>query len=329
MKNNFNEYLDFQDILIKPSASTKFQSRQDVNIFNEQGHVPVCAANMEGVGTLDLAMVLQDADMLTFIDKKVPLEDWANHRMLSWRHVVPTFGISAIDIQNFMDFKDAYEDHLDTYGNLIEYICIDVANGHMEHVLAVYELFKEFLPDVKFIVGNIANAETMGAYDAAGIYACKVGIGSGKHCITRNVTGIGVPQVTLIQDMVLHKDNNDMDIKIISDGGIREIGDIVKALVIGADYVMCGSMFAGYDEGGMVNGADGTITFKGSSAIQTKDYVTPEGRITVMDSKGSVIDIVNDICGGLRSAGSYLGSNLKDFHTHSNQIITVRRQVNH
>jgi len=197
----------------------------------------------------------------------------------------------------------------------------------MKDVLRVYRKMQRLAPNTKFIVGNIANTATLHAYDVAGIWAAKVGIGSGSVCTTRLVTGVGVPQASLLQEMVQSRNGVKSKIKIIADGGIKTIGDVSKAFVMGADYVMMGGALSGHKEGGIAP-VDGLIDFQGSSAIQDKDYVTPEGiTVSVLD-KGPVDGTVKQILGGLRSTGSYINANLDSFHNRRDLLIQVRRQKN-
>jgi GMP reductase len=122
----------------------------------------------------------------------------------------------------------------------IEYITIDVAHGHSEQVIEMIDIIKNNLPDVFLIAGNIATAEAAIDLKLAGADAVKVGIGQGSACITKDKTGFTVPMFTCVRDIYEEK----IGIPIIADGGVRSNGDIAKAIVAGADMVMCGSLFA-------------------------------------------------------------------------------------
>ena len=300
-----------------PDISSGFSSRRDVLLVNEFKHFPVAAANMSGVGTVSMAIELQKHKMLTFLDKYIHFMDYPDE--FDFNYVVPTFGITLGDYNKFIHTIELFPQ--------IKYICIDVANGHMDSVLEMYLEMQIKAPEIKFIVGNIANPNTLRSYSDAGVWMSKIGVGSGSVCTTRIQTGVGVPQVTLLELMLEEKVKNNLPIKIMSDGGIKQIGDITKAFVLGADYVMMGGMFAGYDES-EIKSIDGKIEFKGSSYGQTKDYVVDEGISVQVDSKGPVLSLVNDIMGGLRSAGTYLNSNLIDFNENKHLIIEVNRQKN-
>jgi IMP dehydrogenase len=125
-------------------------------------------------------------------------------------------------------------------------IVVDIAHGHSENAINTVHMIKKAFPDCELIAGNVATGEGSRDLIKAGVDAVKVGVGSGSICITRVVTGSGVPQLTAVIDSV--KVARDYDIPIISDGGIRNSGDITKALAAGASSVMIGSLFGGTDE---------------------------------------------------------------------------------
>lgn len=319
-------YRDFEDILIKPSFESDFKSRSEVKLENDLDQIPICAANMYGVGTVSMALELQKNKMLTFLCKNIfnEVSYVPDNRFddLNFNYAVPTFGITNKDMSSYLDF-------MSKYGDKVSFVCIDVANGHMKSVLKAYNEMKKEKPKVKFFVGNIANEYALDMYNSEGVYCSVVGIGSGSACSTRLKTGVGVPQASLIDHMAARRDNLDMNIRIMSDGGIKHVGDIVKAFVLGADYVMMGGMFAGHKESELsLNEESGTFLFKGSSADQSKDYVTPEGIYVDIPNRGSVESTIKDILGGLRSAGTYLDCHLKNFSDCKDQVIEVSRQKN-
>jgi IMP dehydrogenase len=125
-------------------------------------------------------------------------------------------------------------------------IVVDIAHGHSENAINTVHMIKKAFPDCELIAGNVATGEGTRDLIKAGVDAVKVGVGSGSICITRVVTGSGVPQLTAVIDSV--KVARNYDIPIISDGGIRNSGDITKALAAGASSVMIGSLFGGTDE---------------------------------------------------------------------------------
>ena len=125
-------------------------------------------------------------------------------------------------------------------------LVVDIAHGHSEHTLEMVRKLKRAFPDVPVIAGNVATADGVRDLAAAGADAVKVGVGSGSICITRVVTGFGVPQLTAISDCA--EAARELGVPIIADGGMRTSGDLTKALAAGASTVMVGSMLAGTDE---------------------------------------------------------------------------------
>ncbi len=219
----------------------------------------------------------------------------------------------------------------------VDLLVLDIAHGHSEHALEAIKKLKKTLPEVELIAGNIATSEAAKQLIKAGADSVKVGVGSGSICITRIITGSGVPQLTAIDDC--GKVARDAGVTLIADGGIRNSGDITKALVAGADSVMVGSLLAGTDE------SPGEVVFRGNhrykvtrgmaSAAARKDQLrregkfseseaqnqdetdlsdyVPEGVEAIVPYKGGAVYVIRQLAGGLRSGLSYCGaSTLKE-----------------
>jgi IMP dehydrogenase len=206
-------------------------------------------------------------------------------------------------------------------------LVVDIAHGHSENAITTVHMIKKAFPDCELVAGNVATGDGARDLIKAGVDAVKVGVGSGSICITRVITGSGVPQLTAVIDSV--KVAKDYDIPVISDGGIRNSGDITKALAAGASSVMVGSLFGGTDESPgktlVKNGKKfkmyrGMASFyaslgrkyreEGSQVVDSddlNDYV-PEGVEAMVPYKGSVVEIVRQLAGGLRSGLSYCGA---------------------
>ncbi len=218
-------------------------------------------------------------------------------------------------------------------------IVIDIAHGHSENAINAIKSIKKAYPTCELIAGNVATAQGTKDLIEAGVDAVKVGVGSGSICITRIVTGSGVPQLTAIMECT--KVAREYDVPVIADGGIRNSGDITKALAAGAHTVMIGSLLAGTDESPGVsitkNGKRykiyrGMASFyaslgrkireEGTLAIDEdlNDYV-PEGVEALVEYKGSVVEIVRHLLGGLRSGFSYCGArNIEELHRNAEFI---------
>ena len=210
-------------------------------------------------------------------------------------------------------------------------LVIDIAHGHAEHCLRMVKKLKTAFPQALVMAGNVATAEGARDLAQAGADAIKVGIGPGSICTTRIVTGFGVPQLTAIMDSRAGLVQDGLDLPIIADGGIRNSGDMVKALASGADVVMIGSLFAGCDEApgtpvirdgrkvkvvrgmaslGAAMGRRQVERGEDESAEDPEDWskVVPEGVEAVVPYRGQVSEILYQLVGGLRSALSYGGA---------------------
>jgi IMP dehydrogenase len=204
---------------------------------------------------------------------------------------------------------------------------VDIAHGHSDNAINCVHLIKKAFKDCELIAGNIATGHGTEDLIKAGVDALKVGVGSGSICITRVITGSGVPQLTAIMDSV--KIAKEYDVPVISDGGIRNSGDLTKALAAGSSSVMVGSLLGGTDESPgktlVKNGKKykiyrGMASFyaslgrkyreEGEQLIESEDlndYV-PEGVEAMVSYKGSVVEIIRQLVGGLRSGLSYCGA---------------------
>jgi len=204
----------------------------------------------------------------------------------------------------------------------VDVITIDTAHGHSLGVLDAVRKIKSVYPQLQIIAGNIATAAATRDLIEAGADCVKVGIGPGSICTTRVVAGVGVPQLTAIMDCV--EEGNKYGVPVIADGGIKYSGDIVKALAAGANVVMMGSMFAGCEEApGEMEIYQGRSykVYRGMGSLSamacgSKDRyfqegnkkLVPEGVEGRIPFKGSVIDTVYQMIGGIRSGMGYLGS---------------------
>ncbi len=218
----------------------------------------------------------------------------------------------------------------------VDVITIDTAHGHSKGVIDAVREVKEKYPELQVIAGNIATAEGTRALIEAGADCVKVGIGPGSICTTRVVAGVGVPQLTAVMDCVEEAEKS--GVPVIADGGIKYSGDIVKALAAGAKVCMMGSMFAGCAEapgeieiyqgrsykvyrgmgslGAMANGS------KDRYFQEDNKKLVPEGVEGRLPFKGSVVDTIYQLIGGIRSGMGYLGSaTLKDLYETANFVV--------
>lgn len=209
----------------------------------------------------------------------------------------------------------------------VDVLIVDTAHGHSRNVIERVRKIKQQYPQVQVIGGNIATAEAALALADAGADGVKVGIGPGSICTTRIVTGIGVPQISAVSNVV--EALKGTGIPVIADGGIRFSGDISKAIAAGAHAVMMGSMFAGTEEApgevelyqgrtykayrgmgslGAMSQTQGSSDRYFQDASQGSEKLVPEGIEGRVPYKGPVAVIIHQMMGGLRSAMGYTGS---------------------
>jgi len=221
------------------------------------------------------------------------------------------------------DFLERSESLLEADADVL---VVDIAHGHSENALNTVRNIKKAFPDCELIAGNVATAQGAEDLIKAGVDAVKVGVGSGSICITRVITGSGVPQLTAVMDCA--KIGKDHGIPIISDGGTRTSGDATKSLAAGASSVMIGSMLGGTDESpGTVLTKNGKRfkVYRGMASLAASigrksketgsisldddlnDYVA-EGVEAMVPYKGTVTDILKQLTGGVRSGLSYCGA---------------------
>ena len=219
------------------------------------------------------------------------------------------------------DFMDRTEALL---GAGADVIVVDIAHGHSENAIGAVRNIKKAFPDCEVIAGNVATARGAEDLIGAGVDAVKVGVGSGSICITRVITGSGVPQLTAVIDCA--EVGKKHGIPVISDGGTRTSGDVAKALAAGASSVMVGGLLGGTDESpGTVLTKNGKRfkVYRGMASLAASvgrrrkdgareiedinDYVA-EGVEAVVPYKGGVTEILNQMVGGLRSGLSYCGA---------------------
>lgn len=230
------ETFDFDDILIVPSIKTHITSRyRDIDLPNK---LPLITAPMDTVVNLD--------NMLEFLNNGINV---ALPRTISDSeyHIIPPQVFVSV---GFAELDKFYRDNFKIFREG-QHVLIDVANGHMVKVVDYAKEMKRLRPDIKIMVGNIANPKTYRWYAENGVVDyIRVGIGNGNGCLTTKQSGIGYPMASLIHETYLLKDKlSEMKTfkgnlpAIVADGGMKDFSDITKSLALGADYVMIGSIF--------------------------------------------------------------------------------------
>jgi GMP reductase len=349
--NNFK--YDFNDVMIVPTW-TSLDSRADANVTRDfwMPHAqkiihccPLIAANMSSVGTVAMANVMTENNCLTALHKYITPQE-VNDSLTIRDNVFLTFGMEDIDI-----IKQKVKDCNYTDDNNLM-ICLDAANGGMSKFnKQIYDVRKAF-PNAVIMAGNIVTPDLVKTSIEAGADIVKVGIGSGSHCETRKVTGIGYPQLSALLECV--EAANEQRGYLCSDGGCKTSGDVVKAFAAGAGFVMLGGMLAGHRESITNEEMDELLTYTdkecgvgngvnldepypfdvdvyGMSSNHAlnkyhngkKDYRASEGKLTKVPYRGTVAKTIKEIQGGIRSGLSYTNSrNLIEFYTNSKFVIT-------
>lgn len=308
--------LAFDDVLLVPRRSS-VRSRQDVSVStrlsrNVELGVPIVAANMDTVCEWEMALALGRLGGIGMIHRFFTIEQQAGQIRKVKGEGVQVGAAVGTDHDTVARARAMIDEGVDV-------LVLDVAHGHCDHALDAVAALKKAFPNTDLIAGNVATRH--GAIDLikAGADAIKVGVGPGGVCTTRLVAGVGVPQLTAINDCA------GLDVPIIADGGIRNSGDIAKALAAGGHSVMIGSMFAGTKESpgeieqsahGLVKRVRGMASFE---AIRNRaerqgtdlddeyfEQRAPEGVEGTVNYKGSVVPLVQKLLAGVRSSMSYL-----------------------
>jgi len=333
--------LDFKDVLIVPQKSSlKSRSEVDLNIEYTFKHskkswygTPIIAANMDTVGTFEMASILSKNNIITAIHKHYSDEDWNSFFNLNpsfnTDYLAVSTGISKNDISNIRKIFDINSN--------LNFLCIDVANGYSEVFLNCIRKCREEFPEKTIMAGNVVTPEITEEIILNGADIVKLGIGPGSVCTTRKQTGVGYPQLSCILES--KEAAHQLGGYIISDGGCTVPGDLSKAFGAGADFVMLGGMLAGHEE---CSGETITIENKkykdfygmSSSTAMIKhsgkvaEYRSSEGKHVRVPYKGYVQDTVNDMLGGLRSTCTYINAkNISELKTKVS-FIRVTQQTN-
>jgi IMP dehydrogenase len=317
-----SSWLTFNDVLLKPQRSP-FKSRMDNSLSltchlssNVSLDIPLISANMDTVTGSKMAQAMSKLGGLGILHRFYSsLEEYKQEIM----KVYNTANFLAFSVgcgSKWINFVKEVTDQLNPKFPTKAIVCLDVAHGHMEQAIEAVQALKQ-IHNITIIAGNVATPEGVLDLAVAGAGCVKVGVGSGSVCTTRVVTGHGVPQLSAIISARQVLDSEGLSgVGIIADGGIRNSGDIIKAIAAGADAVMLGSMLAGCDEtpGEIFTIKEGSFKmYRGQSSKHFyKDIgkmgVAAEGESIEITAKGPVKDVISELLGGLRSGLTYSGA---------------------
>jgi GMP reductase len=387
--------LDYSDVLIRPKRST-LTSRKQVRLERKftfrnyspyvatdvlpKGYpagpykdphyngIPIMAANMDGVGTFEMADILANQQMFTCLVKTYTVEElveFFNNDYLDSRrteNVAMSIGTSDADFLKLVEV-------IREVGGNLKYVCMDIANGYSDHFAARVRKVRDQFSRLVIIAGNVVTGEMTEELILAGADIVKVGIGPGSVCTTRIQTGVGYPQLSAVIECA--DAAHGLGGHIIADGGCTCPGDVAKAFAGGADFVMLGGMLAGHDEGGgevitkqyvtnelarpeelgLKNRVDlGRTWDSGNHIIEEKQFVqfygmssdaantkhfgglkeyrSSEGREVLVPYRGAVADTIQNILGGIRSTCTYVGANQLKQLTKCTTFVRVNNQFN-
>ena len=331
--------LDYADVLFRPKRST-LSSRKDVELkrtyrFKYSKHqwsgTPIIAANMDGVGELEIAKSLAKFDIMTCLTKQHDLKVIKRNSNIKeiFPHIALSTGTSDKDYKRLNEILKEF--------SFFEFICIDIANGYSDHFSKFVRSVREKYPTKTIIAGNVVTADMTQELVMSGADIVKVGIGPGSVCTTRIQTGVGYPQLSAVIECA--DAAHGLGAHIIADGGCTCPGDVAKAFGGGADFVMLGGMFAGHEEGGgkkiKKNGSQ-YIEFYGSSSDTAldkhygglADYRSSEGKKVQLKYRGKIKDTILNILGGIRSSCTYVGAPSLKQLSKCTTFIRVNQQFN-
>jgi len=319
--------LDFKDVLLVPKVS-RLASRQEVILEREFKFlhspqkltcIPIMNSNLDTTGGLKIAAKMAAFGLLGVLSKHLDLKQIFLALSMYPNKIFYTMGIRDSDWDKLIEYCRKYEKP-----NLV---CMDIANFYCIPLLDNVKKLRELLPNAIIMAGNICTPEMVEHLTFNGVDIIKVGIGPGENCKTREVTGVGYPQLSAIIECASAA--HGLDSLIVADGGMKTSGDVCKAFAAGSDFIMSASLFNGCDE------CDGEWRFNSENCKEQlltygmsskramslyggidKTYRTSEGNEgTWVNYKGTLKDIVQDLLGALRSSMTYTGARrIKDMN---------------
>ena len=215
--------LDFNDILILPADQSSIESRDQIDIYYQDGSLPLITAPMDTVISSENESYFTDNKIIPCLPRGEKGSDLA----------ITSYSLKQITELYHSNSLESHKGYL-----------IDIANGHIKDLETITRSIKsKYGDDIWLMVGNVANPKTYAKLSKAGADAVRVGIGNGAGCLTTQQTGVGYPMASLIRECYIESCGIDTPAKIVADGGMKDYSDIIKALALGADYVMLGSIF--------------------------------------------------------------------------------------
>lgn len=348
----------FDDVLLVPAFSEVMPKQVDISTKLTEKislQIPLLSAAMDTVTEYTMALNLALLGGLGIIHKNMSIQEQAQQVTKVKQHPVDLeqYPLASVDEHHRLRTGAAVgvsDDLLERVAALVEagvdLVALDSAHGHSLGVINSVKKVREAYPDLDIMAGNIISAA--GATDLiyAGATCVKVGVGPGSICTTRIISGVGVPQLTAINDVV--QIANQYKVGVVADGGIKQSGDIVKALAAGAHCVMLGGLFAGCEEtpgeimevygqkvksyvgmGSLIAMQRGSSDRYFQGGVQELNKLVPEGIEATVDYKGPVKDMVYQLTGGLRSGLGYCGcKDINELHQNARFVVITNNGLN-
>ena len=334
--------LTFDDVLIVPQRSS-IRSRSHVSVRtrlsrNIELDLPVIAANMDTVCEHEMAIAMGRLGGAGIVHRFMPIGAQAA-QIAAVKDVDGGTLVAGGAVGTDHDMGDRAKALVAAGADVL---VLDIAHGHADHAIDGVRRLKDHFEDVDVIAGNVATPD--GAIDMAeaGADAIKVGVGPGGVCTTRLVAGVGVPQLSATDDVVIALAEAGLDIPVIADGGIKNSGDIAKALAVGAETVMIGSMLAGTKESpgeveqgphGLRKRIRGMASFEAIEARAERhgeeiddeyfEQRAPEGVEGTVPYRGEAGKLIGELMAGLRSAMSYTNARTLAEFTERTEFVAV------
>lgn len=299
--------MKYEDFYLEPHYSETESRAIDcdptIDFFGFKFNLPIVPSNMPAVIDIDLAWQLAEKGYFYIL-----------HRFMQYDLIAQFVSeinnaglVSSISVGVKQHDYDLI-DELATTDVLPDFITIDVAHSHSLLVYKMVSYIKSVLPDTVLIAGNVGSVEAVRDLQAWGVDCCKIGIGVSNVCKTYQHTGFHMHPATLLADL---QNETWVNVKLIADGGVHELGHIAKALALGADMVMVGGMLAGHKEspGKIVTDANGLAHkhYYGNASAMNGNTHNIEGTDVEVPLRGSIFDTLDELKGHLQSSISYCG----------------------
>jgi GMP reductase len=329
-----NIKLDYSDVLIEPAPSSDTLTRKMIDINVDYGYfkgVPIVIANMLSTGTYKIANIMAEHDVLTFIHKEYTIEEHLEYfpKLKRPQLCAITSGVRPKDNDKIIELCKTIKP---------KFINVDIANpySNVQGMVNTIKLYKEKFPYIKIVAGNVCNKVIVKDLVDAGADIIKIGVGPGAACKTRTEVGVGIPQLSAVLEVADYA--KQLGVRTIADGGCVTSGDVCKALAAGADFVMIAGMVSKSIECDNITHIDGkdyvNLFGLGSNKMYNltnpseHEYRPNEGRDLLIPVTGSIVDVIKQIKGALRSVCTYVGVDSISKLYNSANFVRTNHQVN-